>query len=229
LEKSFFSFIFYCEGEPGLTKVDGSQKMSLIEEYIESGVLEMYVMGILNPRECMEVHQMAFEHPEVKSEIEQIEHTLKTYSEKETSPLHPVFKPFLIAMIDYAERLKNGEVQVFPPELNESSKIEDYSEWLNRKDMTLPDDFDQMYARIIGHTPKITSAIVWINYSVPHEIHNDECEKFLIVEGTCDVIIGEKIYSLIPGDYLTIPLFEEHHIIVTSSFSCKLILQRVAA
>ena len=203
--------------------------MSSIKEYIESGILEMYVMGVLSPQECMRVHHMSQEHPEVQSEIKQIEFALQSYSENNTSAPHPAIKPLLLATIDYSERLQNGEVQTFPPELNEHSRIEDYNEWLSRKDMLLPDDFDQMYAKIIGFTPEITSAIVWISSMAPHEVHENEFEKSLIIEGTCDITIGEKVHSLVPGDYLAIPLFEGHSVKVTSAFPCKVILQRVAA
>jgi mannose-6-phosphate isomerase-like protein (cupin superfamily) len=203
--------------------------MSSITEYIESGILEMYVMGVLSPRESMEVQQMAASHPEVLLEIKQIEYNLQSYSENQTPSPHPAIKPLLLATIDYTERLQSGEVQTFPPELNSSSKISDYNEWLLREDMILPDDFDQMYAKIISFTPEMTSAIVWISSLAPHEVHDDEYEKFLIVEGSCDITIGEKVHSLVAGDYLAIPLYEGHNVKVTSSVPCKVILQRVAA
>ena len=43
------------------------------KEYIESGILELYVYGLLNESENDEVTAMAFKHPEVKEEIVAIE------------------------------------------------------------------------------------------------------------------------------------------------------------
>jgi mannose-6-phosphate isomerase-like protein (cupin superfamily) len=135
----------------------------------------------------------------------------------------------VLATIDFTERLKNGEQQSFPPVLTEQSKIDDYNEWLKREDMFLPDDADSIYVKLIGYTPDVTSAMVWIKHYTPSEVHNNEFEKFLIVEGTCDITVDEKIYSLVAGDYLSIPLYVSHHVKVTSKTPCKVILQRVAA
>ena len=42
-------------------------------EYIESGILELYVFGKLSDEEIAEVNQMANQYPEVKEEITAIE------------------------------------------------------------------------------------------------------------------------------------------------------------
>lgn len=47
--------------------------MENIKEYIESGVLELYVLGDLNPAESAEVEAMSKLYPEVKTELEEIE------------------------------------------------------------------------------------------------------------------------------------------------------------
>lgn len=189
----------------------------------------MYVMGMLSPVECMEVEQMAAQHPEVQAEIEEITKALKAYAEEQSPAPHAAIKPLLVATIDYSERLQNGEAPAFPPMLNEHSKVDDYAEWLNRKDLLLPDQFTDIFAKIIGYTPGMTTAIVWISTMAPHEVHADEYEKFLIVEGTCDLVIGQTVHQLVPGDYLAIPLHAGHHVKVTSSIPCKVILQRIAA
>ena len=135
----------------------------------------------------------------------------------------------VIAVTDYTERLAKGEAPTFPPILNEGSTIADFSQWLERKDLVLPDDFTDFHAKIIGMDSKKTTAIAWLKYGSPSETHTDEYEKFLILEGTCDITIGEKTVSLVPGDYLAIPLHVSHNVRVTSSIPCKVILQRIAA
>ncbi|MCW3103293.1 MAG: hypothetical protein JWO09_1733 [Bacteroidetes bacterium] len=199
------------------------------KEYIDSGVLELYVMGMLEPEECTEVERMITIHPEVRDEVEQITKALKAYAEEEAGAPHPAIKPLLMATIDYSERLQAGEPPAFPPALNENSTIADYAEWLNREDLRSPGDFAGLYAKIIGYTPEMTTAIVWISSMAPHEVHDNEYEKFLIVEGSCDIVIGDKTHQLVPGDYLSIPLHQGHEVKVTSSVPCKVILQRIAA
>ena len=139
-------------------------------------------------------------------------------------------KPFLIATIDYTERLQNGEAPTFPPLLHEGSSLSDYSEWLNRADLALPNGLnEEFHAKIIGYTPEATTAIIWLKHGAPIEVHENELERFMIVEGTCDIIIGEEVHQLAAGDFLAIPLHQPHSVKVTSAIPCKLILQRVAA
>lgn len=54
--------------------------MKDLRSYIESGVLELYVLGDLSPEESLEVQQMAADHPEVKTELEEIERSLELYA-----------------------------------------------------------------------------------------------------------------------------------------------------
>lgn len=63
-----------------------------IQSYISSGVLELYVIGQLSPREMREVEKMASEYPEVKKELTAIEQTLEAYSMKnQTAPKPSTF------------------------------------------------------------------------------------------------------------------------------------------
>jgi mannose-6-phosphate isomerase-like protein (cupin superfamily) len=179
--------------------------------------------------EVKQVEEMAYTHKEVKRKIEEISETLKTYAESYSKTPDITIKPMIMASIDYEERLKKGEQPSFPPILNSDSTTEHYSEWTNRKDMILPDDFNGIYLKIIGYTPQAITAIAWLQSETPHEVHTDEHEKFLVLEGTCDIDIDGDIHSLIPGDYLSIPLHAGHVVRVTSQIPCKLILQRVAA
>ena len=151
------------------------------------------------------------------------------YSEAQAPEIDPTVKPMLLAIIDYTERLKSGEIPSFPPELNENSGIADFKEWINRADMTLTEDFEDFQAKIIGFEPAKTTAIAWLKFGSPEETHHSEYEKFLILEGTCDIRIDGKVHSLVPGDYLIIPLYLKHDVRVTSETPCKVILQRIAA
>ena len=203
--------------------------MQQIKEYIESGLLEQYVLGNATPELAAEIRQMALMHPEIASEIESIERSLLEYSLLNGIPPDEVVKPFLMATIDYSERIKNGEAISFPPEINKNTVIGDYDQWLSRNDLSAPGGSPDLYAKIIGYTPAMTTAIVWIKQMAPQETHHDEIEKFLIVEGSCEIIIGEEIHQLTPGDTLSIPLHRSHFVKVTSTIPCKVILQRVAA
>jgi mannose-6-phosphate isomerase-like protein (cupin superfamily) len=200
-----------------------------IKEYISSGILEEYVLGTASKEDSLEVERMVSLHPEIRKEIEEISKALEQLAiANSVSPARTV-KPFLMATIDYMHRLEHGEPVTIPPILTESSRLTDFSSWLNRHDMVLPDDIDDLYAKIIGHTPEALTAIVWIKKDAPPEVHYNEHEKFLITEGTCDIIVEKDVYHLVPGDYFSIPLYKSHAIKVTSDIPCKVILQRLAA
>lgn len=53
-----------------------------VKAYIESGVLEMYVMQALSAAESREIEQLAEQHPEIRVEIERIEQAMSAYALK---------------------------------------------------------------------------------------------------------------------------------------------------
>lgn len=202
--------------------------MNPITAFIESGILELYVMGVTSPEENLEVEQMAAAHPEVKQEIEAISQAMEQYTMAHAVEPRGNIKPLLLATVDYIERMKQGELPEAPPVLTEASQLEDYRQWIERADMGYPAETENIYARIIGYTPAATTAIVWIKDSSGFEVHHDEHERFLILEGTCDFTVGEAAYQLKAGDFFAIPLHIPHKIKVTSEIPCKAILQRLS-
>jgi anti-sigma-K factor RskA len=52
-----------------------------IKAYIESGILELYVLGDVTPEERAQVEAMAQKHPAIKAELDDIERSLESYAE----------------------------------------------------------------------------------------------------------------------------------------------------
>ena len=198
-------------------------------EYIDKGLLHAYILGLTTAEENEEVELLATKHEAVRKAIETFETDLESYARANAVAPDPTLKPFLIAAIDYSERIERGEAPAFPPELNETSSIQDYAEWLDRANMQPPAVIEDFFAKIIKHEPGALTAIVWIKDMAPPEVHDDEFEKFLIVEGTCDIFIEDEVNHLTPGEFLKIPLHKTHRVKVTSDIPCKVILQRIAA
>ncbi len=200
-----------------------------IREYIASGILEQYVLGNTSKDESLEVERMAAAHAEIRNEIAEISSTIEQFAMANAVPPSRNVKPFLMATIDFMERMEQGEKTSIAPLLTEDSQLTDYSSWLNRTDIVLPAHSSDPFAKIISSVPGAVTAIVWIQNESPLEIHHDEYEKFLIVEGSCDIIVEKEIHHLVPGDFFSIPLHKNHRIKVTSDIPCKVILQRIAA
>ncbi|WP_026896871.1 cupin domain-containing protein [Daejeonella oryzae] len=203
--------------------------MRNINELIQSGLLESYLMGMASPHEIEQVEQMAEAHEEIREELNAIEQVLEEYALQNAIEPDPIIKPFLMATIDYKDRLAIGEIPESPPVLHENSKIADYDQWINRSDMVAPVDLTDIYAKIISYTSDMICALVWIKEMAPQETHDNEFERFLILEGSCIITIENAEHSLHAGCYLEIPLHKNHFVRITSDIPCKVILQRVAA
>lgn len=54
--------------------------MENLKAYIESGVLELYVLGDLSPRETLQVQELAIQHQEVRDELAAIEDAMEKYA-----------------------------------------------------------------------------------------------------------------------------------------------------
>ncbi|WP_221393978.1 cupin domain-containing protein [Dyadobacter sp. NIV53] len=200
-----------------------------VSRFIDSGILEMYVLGDTSPEQNEQMERMLKEHVEIREELYSIEVALEKYAINQAAPVDPTIKPFLMATVDYMQRISNGEPVSFPPQIAADSLISDYNDWLNRADLQLTGPLDEIEAHIIGSTPELTTAIVWIRNGAPAEIHKKELETFLIVEGTCNIVVEGKDNHLGRGDIFTIPLYRSHYVQITSAIPCKIILQRLAA
>ncbi|MCJ8211388.1 anti-sigma factor [Mucilaginibacter sp. RS28] len=55
--------------------------MEDVKAYIESGILELYVLGDISAEEKLQVETMASKHPEVKAELDAIESSMERYAE----------------------------------------------------------------------------------------------------------------------------------------------------
>ena len=199
-----------------------------VTEYITSGILELYILGELTPGEAAEVEQMADRYPAVRQELDAIRESLEQYALAHAVTPRPIIKSLFLATVDYMDRLQNGEPVTTPPVLSQTSRVADYAAWINRPDFTLPPKVADTYIKIIGHTSAVTTALVWLLKQADEEVHEQEYERFLVVEGTCTVTAGTNVFYLTPGNYYEVPLHTPHSIQVTSAQPCKVVLQRVA-
>lgn len=197
-----------------------------VEEYIKSGIIELYLLELTSDEENREIREAAMIFPEIQEAIDSAAKTFEDFGQANAVAPPAPLKAFLFGTIDYMERLEAGEVPTSPPALSQTSTIEDFAPWLNREDMVLPEDAEDTYIKIIGADEKLTTAIVWAKTMLPAEVHDDEFESFLVLEGSCEIDIDDETHYLKPGDFLTIPLYADHVARITSDIPCKLIVQR---
>ena len=186
-------------------------------------------MGDLDLDQTTLIEQALHKFPSLKSDLREIELVLEELAQANEVAPNPTIGPMLMAMIDYEERLKKGERQEVPPLLSPGSKTTDFQKWLQRPDFQEPESYGDIYAKIIGVDDERTTLMVWLKSGAPNEVHSDELESFLILEGSCNIVVEDVVHSLEAGDYFTIPLLADHRVEVTSASACRIILERKAA
>jgi len=202
--------------------------MTDCEKYIASGILEAYVRDETTAEQNVEVRLMADIFSDIRKRLNKLFEEMENDALAHVIKPDPIIGPFVVATADYIGRLNKGEPFVMAPELSPSSSIAEYREFFEREDMAAPDDFGNIFAKIISAIPnQLTTALVYLREMAPQETHHDEYERFLILEGTCTITIESENHYLEPGSYLQIPLHKKHHVIVTSPIPCKILLQRV--
>jgi len=200
-----------------------------LTEIREQGLLEAYALGDVEPSQTELIEKALINSPDIRKELHDIEECLKYYASQRAIEPHPTQKPLLMSTLSYILRLQAGENLPDPPALDSNSKISDYKLWLEKENLQEPEKYDAMHGHIIGATEEKSTLIVWLIEGAPDETHTDELESFLIVEGTCEITIGNEVHSLKAGDVLSIPLHINHNVKVTSRIPCKVILERKAA
>jgi len=199
------------------------------EEYIASGILEAYVRDETTAEQNAEVRLMADLFSAIRKKLNELYDEIENDALGHAGMPDSLTGPFVVATADYIGRLNKGEPFVVAPELSESSTIAEYQGFIDRMAPVSPDEVDEIHARIISAIPdQLMTAIVYLREMAPQETHHDEFERFLILEGTCTITIEDAgAFDLVPGSYLQIPLHKKHHVIVTSLYPCKILLQRV--
>ena len=61
--------------------------MEDIKAYMESGILELYILGDVTPEEKLQVEAMAAKHPAIKAELDEIERSMEAYARE--NPIEP--------------------------------------------------------------------------------------------------------------------------------------------
>jgi anti-sigma-K factor RskA len=81
-----------------------------VEDYISSGVLELYVLDLLNKAERREVQQMLEKHPEVRDELEKIELAMEGYASSFNEKPNSDLKLKLLNTLEFSDERKPAPV-----------------------------------------------------------------------------------------------------------------------
>jgi mannose-6-phosphate isomerase-like protein (cupin superfamily) len=180
-----------------------------IKEYIESGVLEEYCLGLLNEADRSFLIQMAMLYPEIKEELIAVELAMEQLaSTNALKPGHGI-KQRILNTLGFGD----DKFDHFPT----VTKDADYKTWLKNLAHLIPSELSEdFYCEIIRKDDHIKQMLVVTKSDVPEEDHDDYLESFFILNGHCECTVGDKTVDLFAGDYLEIPLHIKHNIKIIS-------------
>ncbi len=194
-----------------------------LKPYIESGILEMYVLGLLAEDEQKGVGRMLLVYPALKAELSAIEEALEIYAQKNAITPNAATGKLTLARIANLQKEKVMALNDLPL-INEHS---DYQNWLKLKANLKPIILtDGLHTQVLQHTDQVTQMLIVAEVNIPDEVHDLEHESFLILEGQCNCMINGQSTIMGPGDFMAIPLHANHDVALIST-QVTAILQRV--
>ena len=176
--------------------------MTNLEEYISTGILEEYCLNLLDPEQKQQVEKIAQEYPIVHARISLINAAiLKMRTSPDASlPSDIKEKTWDLLQNSHLEKIMD------PQRLPLINSYSDINQWRPFVQSQLPKELnDSCYLKILREDEKISQEIVWTKNDRPEEIHDNERESLLILEGICECEVGGKIIQLKAGDYFEMP------------------------
>lgn len=194
-----------------------------LQPYIASGILELYVLDLLSQAEKIGVERMLKVYPILREEVLAIETDLENYAHINAIPPSKKLEKEITEIVNNLSIEQHISFEQLP-RINEYSN---YLNWLPLIEPIKPNKIDDgIFNKVLQHNEQITQVLVVSEINIPEEIHDDELESFLILEGNCECIVSGKSRFMGPGDFMAIPLYEPHDVIVKSK-QVIAILQRV--
>lgn len=186
-----------------------------IQEYIKSGILEQYCLGLLDANEQEEVVQMSLIYPEIKQELDEIENTIEKIALTNAVSPKIDLKSKILRSLGFSDEEERLDINNLPVTHKDSI----HKNWLNAVEHLIPlEPVDDFSCTVLRQDEQVTQMLVITKLDVPPEIHDDIAESFFILKGECVCNVGGRVYQLGPGDFLDIPLYQEHNVKLLSPY-----------
>ncbi|RYF87815.1 MAG: cupin domain-containing protein [Chitinophagaceae bacterium] len=192
--------------------------------FLESGIIETYCLGFTSEEENQLVESMRTAHPEVQAAIEEVGAGLNEVLKQQEIKPTPGVK---LAVMHAVYRQHSSEDKRFVPLLNATADFHHIEASLLANQLKIPDDtFSNLYVQELPSTNEVINLAVWMKEGHEAETHADYKEFIAIIEGSCEMTIGDITTSYKAGDIISIPLHISHHAVITSSQPMFAVVQR---
>lgn len=194
-----------------------------IREYIESGVLEQYCLGVLPGENMQEVDLLCDRYPELAAERRSIEQALLRRAEELAVPPPAPLQDQIWHLLNNLNKEKQFNLSDLPL----INRFSDYKNWLRIVQPLLPPKQEEdRILTVLQQTDKLVQMLVLSKTDFRNEVHVHEYESFIILEGECECTIGDHVFRLGPGGFTEIPLYTDHDVRIITPVTA--ILQRIA-
>jgi len=184
-----------------------------VRAYKESGIIQDYCLGLLSKEDMKQVELYAAEYPEIQDEINSYHQALEQYAMDFVRVVPEHLKGKTLDLLDNLSKENEGRVNDLPM-LNKYSAREN---WLRIVKPMLPEKLmDNLFVKVLRDDENVFQTIFWTNVDYPDEVHEDENESFLILEGECECYVGDEMIRLGPGGYFAIPTHTHHNVKIIS-------------
>jgi len=196
-----------------------------IKEFISSGLIEVYCLGMASDEEKLLVERFASRHAEVRREIKEVSDALLSLERSESISPPEALRDKILSQINFLEMQ-----QSFPPRITLHSTTDEWLRYLSGNNISAPVDYEQIHLQDLPGNEYQTTYVVWAKKgAVVEESHADEEEFLLMLRGNCSVIINGKTGYYKEGDIVFIPKGAVHRAEVLSDEPMLIIGQRIAA
>ncbi|MET1055268.1 MAG: cupin domain-containing protein [Pedobacter sp.] len=200
--------------------------MLSLNVYIESGILELFVLDLLSEAERADVLDMLLQFPVLEKELQEIESALQMYATSVAIEAPTSLKAQIENTIADAAKEKNMDLE----HLTLISEHSDYQNWLRLVTEYFPQAFEtDNFSQVLRDENGISQVLVVTKTNIGEETHDDVYESFLILQGQCRCTVGGNTFYLNSGGFTQIPLHEIHDVEITSSSPVMAIAQYVSA
>lgn len=202
-----------------------------IKEYLESGIVEDYCLGLLDDANSQQLMTFCESHLEVQTCLKvtqkSMESFIGSFKRKAPKSAKRIIKNNILDKLKLEKAKLIGKDQMLE-EFIGISRHSNVNKWEHLiKDIKPPVGFDDIYAKPLFLSENRELLLIWARELVPEEIHDDMEESFLLLEGTVDCYVNDEVFSMVKGDFMQIPLNAHHKVVVTSKTTAKAIRSRV--
>lgn len=205
--------------------------MDEVQKILDSGLIEAYCLGLATKQDEAQVVDFCKVYPDIRNYLEQTQQAMESVMIPFTKKAPQGAIHNIRQVILDENKLRNANLSEESMLLQSFISISKYSKlglWNRLVGGVIPPaSYDNIFVHSLFADDNRELSLIWAKELVPNEIHTNEQESFFLLDGTVDCHIGDEITAMKRGEFMEIPLYSAHHVVVTSDRPAKAILSRV--